>query len=142
MNYGNLDLSQLFGGQYGGGASLPTGSNSQKINPNMAPPSNFWEGDQFRIGAPGLQSGGPPQPQTPQPVGGMMKAPSIGATAPAQSPGAMPGIAGNASIQPMGGVQANPLSNPAQLGIQSGNSLQSLFKGNNPFLQQMRGTFA
>lgn len=35
------------------------------INPNLAPPANFWEGDKFRIGAPGLQSVQPGQ-QMPQ----------------------------------------------------------------------------
>ncbi len=135
MNYGNLDLSQLFGGQYGG-AAIPQGSNSQKINPNMAPPSNFWEGDKFRIGAPGLQAGGPPQQQAPQPVGMPVKSPTMGATAPAQA--GIGGVGGNASIQPMGGAPVNPFLDPKSLGIQ-GNSLQSLFASNPFMMQQMRG---
>ena len=81
-------------GPAGSKPAMPYGSTSSKINPNMAPPSNFWNGDQFVMGAPGLQSGsqpmpqaapqaGPSMPQTPQPVGSPMPASFAGGGQPA-----------------------------------------------------------
>ena len=74
MAFEGLDLSNLQNllKQYGGGAgaapqggSAPTG-NGLNIRPNMAPPENFWQGDDFKIGAPGMQAVPPGQAPPPQ----------------------------------------------------------------------------
>ena len=74
MDFGNIDLSKLLGlqanGQPGGMGSpaMPRGQagNGTNINPNMAPPENFWQGDKFNIGAPGMQAVPPGQAPPPQ----------------------------------------------------------------------------
>lgn len=82
------------------------------INPNMAPPPNFWDGDKFKIGAPGLQAGGQPQQPSPQ-----QPAPQVGPP------------------QMQGGPGANPfMAQLAQMGGQP-NYLQ-LFGGFNPLMGQ------
>jgi len=62
-------------GLAGGGATAQAGAaGTPPIKANMQPPANFWEGNNFRIGAPGLQEtpvtdpshpANPAQPQTP-----------------------------------------------------------------------------
>lgn len=74
MAFEGLDLSNLQNllMQYrgGGGAAPQSGSapmgNGVNIKPNMAPPENFWQGDDFKIGAPGLQAVPPGQAPPPQ----------------------------------------------------------------------------
>jgi hypothetical protein len=75
-----------------GGGGLPP------IKTNMAPPENFWEGNKFHIGAPGMQATPPPQAQhqqpspAPQPV-----PPTVGVGGGAMMPGGTPP---NPFIQP------------------------------------------
>ncbi len=54
MNFGGIDLSALLGQGQQGGTLQSAGT--PPINPNMAPPANFWEGNKFKIGAPGMQA--------------------------------------------------------------------------------------
>lgn len=52
MNFGGLDLTALMQMQGAQGASS---SGLPQVKTNMAPPANFWEGNEFKIGAPGMQ---------------------------------------------------------------------------------------
>lgn len=131
-NFLNL-ISGYTGGQ---SRQMPTGSKSMNINPNMAPPQNFWDGDNFRIGAPGLQSvpagQGVPQsaPQTPQPMG-MSKMPaSFAAPMGAPAMGGM-GMPQNAAI---GGSTASGPQLTAQIGRQLMPKFDMQGMGSNPFL--------
>ena len=72
----NKNKNPLMAGAAPGVAAAGQGPN---VNPNMAPPENFWQGDTFKIGAPGMQAvppgQAPPQqaqqqPQMPSQMGG------------------------------------------------------------------------
>ncbi|TNE58612.1 MAG: hypothetical protein EP341_03075 [Sphingomonadales bacterium] len=80
-----------------GNNGIPYGSNSRLINPNMAPPANFWQGDKFMIGAPGLQS---------QPAGQMQAPPQAQMQAPQPTQISKMNVAGmNPFLQGLMGVK-------------------------------------
>ena len=122
-----------------GGSGLPVGSNTSLIQPNMAPPANYWDGDRFVIGAPGLQAGSQPAPQstaqsapqTPQPTSVSRMPAGFAGPAPGGSPAAAASPMPNASVG--GSTQSG-----AQLSAQIGRQLMPQFDmkgmGSNPFL--------
>ena len=60
----------LFGQIFNGGLAPMHSAGLPRIKTNMAPPANFWEGNKFHIGAPGMQEtpvGDPAHPATPPP---------------------------------------------------------------------------
>lgn len=116
----------------GGNSGIPYGSNTKLINPNMAPPANYWEGDKFVIGAPGLQAGSQPAPapgmKTPQPVA---SSPMPASFAGGGMAGPAPAAAPNAS---MGGSAQNASQMAAQIGKQLMPQFDMKGMGGNPFL--------
>lgn len=120
MDFGGFDLTSLMrsmqntpGASSGG---LP------QIKTNMAPPANFWEGNNFRIGAEGMQE----QPHQPAPAPAQGPPPS----GPAPSRPPVPptvGIGGGAMQQ--GGAQNPFIPNPTP-------QAQQPPKTQNPFLPE------
>jgi len=120
-----------------GGTGLPMGSNTNKIQPNMAPPANFWDGDKFVIGAPGMQAGS----QQAQQGAGQMPASSMPASF---AGGGMAGYSPAASASPMpnagmGGSTQSAGQMVAGIGQQLMPKFDMQGMGGNPFLRGLMG---
>lgn len=124
FDFGSTDLSQTLGRDL---SAPDTRRHQGAIRPNMAPPANFWEGDTFKIGAPGLQQGQPGPTPPPTPTDPMPQLPMIpGGT---QMPPSFIGGAGASLARSL----ALPPTNTSQIR----NQLRDLGSGGgNPFLQQ------
>lgn len=110
MDFGGLDFASLLrqGGLPAGGGGLPP------IKTNMAPPANFWEGNKFKIGAPGMQAtpvGDPGHPATPAPPQQPAVPPTVGVGGGAFMPGVPnPFLTGGSNEQgTLGRGQAAPM---------------------------------
>lgn len=133
MDFGGLDFASLLrqgGLPSGGGGGLPP------IKTNMAPPANFWEGNKFKIGAPGMQAtpvGDPAHPATPAPPQRPAMPPTVGIGGGAFMPGVpnpfLTGLSGSF------GNQAAP--SPANPYYRPGAKMQQDGYAKNPFLARM-----